>query len=560
MRIGIFLVIALVAASFVSSTEILTGKFGALEITNESVDVIEKDIYLPDDTIYYDTLARAQYLRTTLEQSKVNAKKMLENKIYKCDNHSWSTDDDFSFAPVYVGTLMNSSSVVDYEGTCFTTMRFTMKNLDDGSVQVTIDASNKKSLMCREALFISTTSRHHVEYMFFSKKHVLTFKNMDTDDLIDLNLSGMRMYMFCNGVADSFVSVFHTLKLFLGGLGENPKWPIIGSHVPEYMELENVHFLKEAMGWELEKRDVTEVDLDESYIHDGDFLAITRLDGLDEIIMWGTGSHIGHSTVALTLDGELNIVESQDAWYWPKHKIQRNPYKQWVQYAKNCDFHVAVLPLKDELRAKFNREKATEWFETVEGMPYGYHNFLFSWIDTVEDNYPPALPKEFIGIGFEIFGEIMPSVIETFFLQAMNFRLDTKGLNFKQVVTEAAKRNTTLLELMAQPELDGWYYNDGYSYVCSCFVIGLYKAGGLFDGMDINAVEFTPKDVYQLNFFNTTAELPQKCKEADPSLPYCQILGKYRMTLPGYSTIEPYEHMNEHCKSLGPDYVRPEGC
>jgi len=78
--------------------------------------------------------------------------------------------------------------------------------------------------------------------------------------------------------------------------------------------------------------------------------------------------------------------------------------------------------------------------------------------------------------------------------------------------------------------------------------------------MEINAVEFTPKDIYQLNIFNDTAVLPEKCKQADPSLPYCQILGKYRLELNGYSTVEPYEHMNEVCPSLYPDYIRPDGC
>ena len=113
---------------------------------------------------------------------------------------------------------------------------------------------------------------------------------------------------------------------------------------------------------------------------------------------------------------------------------------------------------------------------------------------------------------------------------------------------------------MAQPELDGWWYNDGYSYTCACFVTAIYKAAGLFDDMDINAVEFTPKDLYQLSFFNTTAELPAQCKAADPDLPYCQILGKYKFSLPGYSTISPYSHMNEKCTSVPPDYIRPDGC
>jgi hypothetical protein len=47
--------------------------------------------------------------------------------------------------------------------------------------------------------------------------------------------------------------------------------------------------------------------------------------------------------------------------------------------------------------------------------------------------------------------------------------------------------------------------------VCSSFVIGVYKAGGLFDDLEINATEFTPKDVYTLNFFDSNYIKPKKC-------------------------------------------------
>lgn len=63
----------------------------------------------------------------------------------------------------------------------------------------------------------------------------------------------------------------------------------------------------------------------------------------------------------------------------------------------------------------------------------------------------------------------------------------------------------TLYELFNIPEQDGWIYSDGPSYVCSAFVAGVYKAAGLFDGFTVQATEFTPRDVYQLNFFNGTA-------------------------------------------------------
>ena len=114
-------------------------------------------------------------------------------------------------------------------------------------------------------------------------------------------------------------------------------------------------------------------------------------------------------------------------------------------------------------------------------------------------------------------------------------------------------------------ELDGWEYTseeprDGLSYVCSAYVAAMYKAGGLFDAFDVQATEFTPRDIYSLNFFDLDFTRPEVCVTADPSLPYCQLLGKYTMTLPGYSTVDPYSHMNESCSVNWPDYTRDEGC
>jgi len=98
------------------------------------------------------------------------------------------------------------------------------------------------------------------------------------------------------------------------------------------------------------------------------------------------------------------------------------------------------------------------------------------------------------------------------------------------------------------------------SYVCSSFVVGCYKAAGLFGNLTINPQEFSPKDLYNLNFFNTTVNRPQQCVDADPESTFCQLLGKYRMKFPGVSTIDPYENMDERCPTIAPEYVRPDGC
>lgn len=79
--------------------------------------------------------------------------------------------------------------------------------------------------------------------------------------------------------------------------------------------------MKWGVNWDLEERKTQKVEIDESLIQSGDYFAVLRLDGLDPMIMYGTGSHSGHSVMAMRFDGELYIVESQDSWYWPVHRI-----------------------------------------------------------------------------------------------------------------------------------------------------------------------------------------------------------------------------------------------
>jgi hypothetical protein len=88
--------------------------------------------------------------------------------------------------------------------------------------------------------------------------------------------------------------------------------------------------------------------------------------------------------MAMRFDGELHIIESQDGWYWPTHGLQRTPWDKWIKQAEDASFNVVWMPLSDESRTKFDTDKARAWFEQAEGLPYGYHNFLYGWVDTPE--------------------------------------------------------------------------------------------------------------------------------------------------------------------------------
>ena len=59
---------------------------------------------------------------------------------------------------------------------------------------------------------------------------------------------------------------------------------------------------------------------------------------------------------------------------------------------------VIWLPLKDEIAAKYDLDAARNYFFQMEGNPYGYHNFLFGWIDTFRDNLPPLMPNELVPV------------------------------------------------------------------------------------------------------------------------------------------------------------------
>jgi hypothetical protein len=115
----------------------------------------------------------------------------------------------------------------------------------------------------------------------------------------------------------------------------------------------------------------------------------------------------------------------------------------------------------------------------MEGFPYGYHNFLFGWIDTVDGNLPPLLDKNLILVLFSYLERIWEFPIRRILTESLNKRLNTTNLKLADIAVEISDRNMTMADLMAMPEVDGWWYSDGPSYVCSSFVAALYRAGGL---------------------------------------------------------------------------------
>ena len=470
----------------------------------------------------------------------------------------------FYFLPVFKAKLYKKGDKVEFKSLCFKKNTATLKEISLEKLTIELETTEKTSFLCQDTYILHTTNINLIQTFIFPGTHEITLTNLTQDDLDEIKVNGIKLVGFCQGLISSLRSLFETLKAFVGGLGYDPEavFPLFRPTVPEYMIEANKRILETFNNYTFVRRDDDSiVDIDETLIHTGDFIGISRLDGVDPIIMIGTGSHIGHSVVCAWINNELYVLESQDGWYWPYHGIQKNKFKDWIRLAHNADFNVVLLPLREDVRKRFNETKALEWFfNGIEGLNYGYHNFLLSWIDTPDSNMPSVLSHEHLEFVFSIAEKLYPPLAQKMLGEALNMRVGIKNLTIPQATAEAARQGKSFEQIIAEPEKEGWVYSDGLNYVCSCFVIAFYKAGGLFDGMEINPNEFTPKDVYQLNIWDTNFKRPKVCEERDPDLPYCQLMGKWKIDLPGYSTIDPYSNMNEKCPSIGPDFYRPEGC
>jgi len=224
----------------------------------------------------------------------------------------------FMFAPEQSAFLHFDNPKASWEGTCFKNIDAELVEKDDKSgVQLKFTLSDPKSLTCADWFLTGNTGMKHLSYYFLHGEKTVTFNYPSQDAADDTAFNGITIYTFCENPFTAVESLLKTATCFVGGISDNPNIPIVGSHVPKYMEEANKAWLA-SFGYDLVERDIKKVEIDESLINSGDYFAVTRLDGLDPMIMYGTGSHSGHSVMALRFPDEgLYIVESQDGWYWP---------------------------------------------------------------------------------------------------------------------------------------------------------------------------------------------------------------------------------------------------
>ncbi|GMN51555.1 hypothetical protein TIFTF001_020705 [Ficus carica] len=466
--------------------------------------------------------------------------------------------------PTFVGAASSPNDTLHWKGACFyqntAWLEFHNKTGSEfGGGTLHIEVSKAHSWTCMDLYVFATPYRVTWDYYFLSREHTLEFKEWEGKAEYEyVKRKGVSIFLMQAGTLGTLQALWEVFPLFT-----NTQWG----------EQSNLAFLEKHMGATFNERPkpwVTNISVDD--IHSGDFLAISKIrgrwGGFETLEKWVSGAYAGHTAVCLRdSEGNLWVGESGNENDEGEDVIAVLPWDEWWEFEQTKDDanpHIALLPLHPDIRAKFNETAAWEYVRSMEGKPYGYHNMLFAWIDTVNGNYPPPLDAHLVASVMTVWNQMQPEYAANLWNEALNKRLGTEGLDLPSILVETERRGLSFDKLLTIPEQDDWLYADGKSTSCIAFILEMYKEAGLFDPVasSIQVTEFTIKDAYTLKFFeDDLSRLPKWCNDADDvKLPYCQILGKYRMELPEYNTLEPYPHMNERCPSLPPKYSRTANC
>jgi len=245
-------------------------------------------------------------------------------------------------------------------------------------------------------------------------------------------------------------------------------------------------------------------------------------------------------------NGRLSVIECREDWTTDRRTgVMKTTLDDWVPAAYQAGYEVVWLPL-ERAGLKYinsNVDRLDTWFETVEGASYSpVKDFLASF-----DHPTQGLPAPFNT-------ESLPMYLRMWHKWGRRFV-------FKQFWDEFVE--AIGFRFLDHIEKDEWRYaahQEAEAFTPASFVAQALQQLKVLDRYKINASEFTVKDIYELNIFDTRFEKPDQCMEADHQLWYCQMFGKYRVHLPGYSTIDPYDGMNETCPNKFENGWRPAGC
>nr|GMC76548.1 uncharacterized protein LOC109188125 [Ipomoea batatas] len=338
-----------------------------------------------------------------------------------------SLDNAEDILPSFVGAATTSKRrTADWRGSCFRRNSAWLELNNNsksafGGGTLHIKVSKARSWTCLDIYVFATPYRVMWNYFMLSRDHKVKIDEWASEaELEYVKNTGVSIFLMPSKMLVTLNALFEVFPLFT-----NTGWG----------EKANINFLKRHMKAKFEERSqpwVARISTDD--IHSGDFLAISKIrgnwGGFETFKKWVTGSFASHTAVCLRdPQGELWVAESGHVNGKGEDVIALIPWRDWWEFElrkDDSDPHIALLPLRADLRAKFNETAAWEYATSMDGERYGYHNLIFSWIDTIDQNYPKPLDANLIACAMTIWNHVRPAYAANLWNEALNKRLGTK--------------------------------------------------------------------------------------------------------------------------------------
>lgn len=193
--------------------------------------------------------------------------------------------------------------------------------------------------------------------------------------------------------------------------------------------------------------------------------------------------------MALKIEGELYVVEMNDLG------LSFTKYKDFIQRQIETHHSVAWFPLREEVRKRFNPEKAIVWVRQRIGMPYGMKHFLVANVDTVIGGQPDFLSIEHFMFSATYLEKASPEMAKEYILDSLSKRINKENLTLIELTEELDKRSITFEEALLMPEKDNYMYYGKENWICSSLIVNIWKVGGLFGDNEINSMNLS-QEIY----------------------------------------------------------------
>jgi hypothetical protein len=482
------------------------------------------------------------------------------------------------FIPTFLGTMVPGANVT-VSTPCFDSVALTTDATigSNGLLRVGVNASGKTGLLCdaRFAFFFNGGStRATIEQAGAADVNINTTGWSDLE-MWGLKQNGVRIMLHnTTSMLAQLGSLLDTLTLFEGMGGKIPSNKTVHNNIRLWNAVTQMKPF-------VPNGHTGAVVVNESDIHDGSVIFQTAMNGVDTENGLAFGTQAGHAAMAIRDDaGKLQVCES------PTPVTRCTPYAKWVADAQKLRKMSAVVPLSADIRANFNRTAAWAFLQRHMDQEYGFQNLFFSWVDTVNHNYPCFPPDFKRCLAVEHFeylalwaDRLSPALGNKMFGQAFDNRIGAPvGSTSVLAALRAARAraNATFGDLMSAVELDSYRYDTrhdrkpvvGRSMMCSVFVCFALREAGVFGavGDQIQCQEQTPWNLANMKLFDDALlgdGRPKACRDANPDTPLCQVTGDYTYYVnspPDFNSRAPFAGIGQSCASRSPGYYFDPKC